>query len=581
MDASTLTIDSLFAGPTSAHLVSAKSQTSSNNTRQITQKTFNSTAHTNINEKKPDITEKTSDKTYVNAQNKANENTSQHSKPTDAQKPNNEKPQKSGISNQPAKQNPTPNVALHLNIAQQCLAQHPQNIEQSKAGTAEIAGKKTGDKSAPFLKGLNTDKLAPTTGQTLKPFENKTLPVDKTSMIGPKTFPPNTAKQPVTVDIQPGKVENAGDIQPGKVENAGDIQPDKTENAGIIKASNKTLFITKDNTSQQGSEGLNQKAVIDINSQITAQAGKTAFVHTEGASDGQKTSTLIIDSLPVQNNTLQSQVKSALSPEISPSVTEKPAADEPAFIQQTNTNAQGHSEFFYSGSKNQKQNSSGNPAILKANITEPSNEQGKNQHVKTDNISNSIFERPISSNNIQTNTTSESLKFTGTVNNSNDTLPKDTVDGIGRQISESIQNSLHQQTGKQQITVHLNPPELGKVCIKFQEQQNQLTGSLEVNRTQTKHEIEQSLPQIIRNLGDSGIQVKRLDVILTDQAGQQFAKGQSTQNGSFQQHYFAGNDAHQNQDKFGTNEWFSNNNSYEDDFEAQAQFTENSINMLV
>ncbi len=573
MDASILTINSVFAGSTSAHLVPNKSSALSNNTKQAAQTTLKNTVHTNATEKSTantNATEKASDKTYVNAQNKTNENTSQHSKPTDAQKPNSEKPQKSGIGNQPAKQNPTPNVALHLNIAQQCLAQHPQNIEQSKAGTAEIAGKKTGDKSAPFLKGLNTDKLAPTTGQTLKPIENKTLPVNSTSMIGPKTFPPDTAKQPVTVDIQPNKVENAGDIQPNKAENAGRIQ-----------GANKTLFITKDNTSQQGSEALNPKAVIDTDSKITAPAGKTAFVHTEGTSVGQKISTLSIDSLLVQNNPLQSQGKSALSPEISPPITEKPAADEPACLRQTNPNVQGFSELFYSGNKNQKQNSSGNPAILKTNITEPPNEQVKNQHVKPDNISNSIFERPISSNNIQTNTTSESLKFTGAGNNPNNILPRDTTDGISRQISESIQNSLHQQTGKQQITVHLNPPELGKVCIKFQEQQNQLTGSLEVNRTQTKHDIEQSLPQIIRNLGDSGIQIKRLDVILTDQTGQQFAKGQSPQNEYFQQHYFAGNNNHQNQNKLGTNEWLTNDNSYVDDFETQVQFTENSINMLV
>jgi flagellar hook-length control protein FliK len=65
--------------------------------------------------------------------------------------------------------------------------------------------------------------------------------------------------------------------------------------------------------------------------------------------------------------------------------------------------------------------------------------------------------------------------------------------------------------------VELNPPELGKVLIRFEQQEGSLTGLLEVDNRATADDIKQSLPQIIQNLRDSGIQVKRLDVMLNDQ----------------------------------------------------------------
>jgi hypothetical protein len=94
---------------------------------------------------------------------------------------------------------------------------------------------------------------------------------------------------------------------------------------------------------------------------------------------------------------------------------------------------------------------------------------------------------------------------------------------VGKQILESIQGSINQQGGEKQITVNLNPPELGQVSIKFQEHGTEMSGLLEVNKAQTRSEIEQALPQIIRDLSDSGINIKRLEVVLTSdgQTGQE------------------------------------------------------------
>jgi hypothetical protein len=53
--------------------------------------------------------------------------------------------------------------------------------------------------------------------------------------------------------------------------------------------------------------------------------------------------------------------------------------------------------------------------------------------------------------------------------------------------------------------------------IRFEQQEGSLIGLLEVDNRATAADIEQSLPQIIQNLQDSGVQVKRLNVMLNDQ----------------------------------------------------------------
>jgi flagellar hook-length control protein FliK len=96
---------------------------------------------------------------------------------------------------------------------------------------------------------------------------------------------------------------------------------------------------------------------------------------------------------------------------------------------------------------------------------------------------------------------------------------------ISRQIQESVSGAVRR--GDQQITVQLSPPELGKVSIRFRERDGQISGSLQVSRTQTRAEIQQVLPQILRTLQDSGVQVKRLEVLLTNDQNQPGFKDQA------------------------------------------------------
>jgi flagellar hook-length control protein FliK len=162
------------------------------------------------------------------------------------------------------------------------------------------------------------------------------------------------------------------------------------------------------------------------------------------------------------------------------------------------------------------------------------------------------------------------------------TSSSDVSAGIGKQILESIHSSLSQQGQNQQITVRLNPPELGKVFIKFQEQDAQITGLLEVSKAQTRYEIEQALPQIIRDLADCGIQIKRVEVLLSngEESEQQALKDQSPQNGWAQQQDSANPGAGANNTP--ANEWLTNDNSYTELHEHQEMFvSDHSINMLI
>lgn len=163
--------------------------------------------------------------------------------------------------------------------------------------------------------------------------------------------------------------------------------------------------------------------------------------------------------------------------------------------------------------------------------------------------------------------------------------PHDVAADIGRQIFESIHGSLAQPRSDQQITVRLNPPELGKVFIKLQERDAELTGILEVSRTQTRAEIEQALPQIIRNLADCGIQVKRFDVVLSEQGrpGHEAFGGQSSQNSGPYEHNSTNHEAWSDETNFHEmGERSANNAGYQNVSELQEAFvTDGSINMLM
>lgn len=233
---------------------------------------------------------------------------------------------------------------------------------------------------------------------------------------------------------------------------------------------------------------------------------------------------------------------------------------------------------------------SDNAGIQKLNATQVqiSNGQTRNRGSSTSNNTNSNPEQILTPNGAQAPASEQSPHLAENAkpaNPSGQTSPSDVSEDIGKQILESIHSSLSRQSGDRQITVRLNPPELGRVFIRFREQDAQVIGLLEVSRTQTRLEIEQALPQIIRNLADCGIQMKRLEVVLSDgeQSGQEGFKDQLLQNGGTEQQNTAypgpnGNDP----DADGISEWSADYNGYRRISELQEESApDGSINVLI
>jgi len=312
-------------------------------------------------------------------------------------------------------------------------------------------------------------------------------------------------------------------------------------------------------------------------SKMTTADGKSPIPDRGAVSPGQKT-TVPNDSLPgLQVKSSDKEQKASVVPEKSAPTAEKPADNEVSRGQQ----GKAFTEFSGVNGKKQADNLSGELFGQKLNLTHGQVPTGQTKNYNSSDSSSgskSDFEQILSHNNTQIPILERfpETPVQAAVKTAGNTPSGDAFASISEQILGSVHSSLRQ--GDHQITIRLNPPELGSVFIRFREQQDQITGLLEVSKIQTRYEIEQALPQIIRTLQNSGIQVKRLEVVLTDQPGQQAYKDQSLQDGSFQQHSFTQGDSSHNKS---ANQWLANPHS-QDIPELQNVFiTDSSINMLV
>jgi len=192
--------------------------------------------------------------------------------------------------------------------------------------------------------------------------------------------------------------------------------------------------------------------------------------------------------------------------------------------------------------------------------------------------STTAFVQAFTSSNSQIQRSELPPVSTQTTKAASNSLPSDVSGTISEQIMESIRGPI--QHADKYITIRLHPPELGEVLLRFQEQEEQITGLLEVTKAETRYEIEQALPQIVRTLQNSGVQINRVEVLLTDQLERQADRYELTQDGSSQQHRFpeGGNPDHES-----AYEWLTNTpeSSYQDSYEPQIVLTENSISILI
>ena len=106
-----------------------------------------------------------------------------------------------------------------------------------------------------------------------------------------------------------------------------------------------------------------------------------------------------------------------------------------------------------------------------------------------------------------------------------------------------------------------------------------------MDKAQTRYEIQNALPEIIRGLADTGVQIKRVEVVMTQNSEQQPLKDQSmasAQEGFVWQQNSANPDTRGNSSSWvGANEWLTGAEQYTAAAEQQMQLTENSINVLI
>lgn len=536
----------------------------------------------------------TADNTLVNPHNGQNNGPPSEFGPT----PDTKVPQKGEDSKNATKQNLTQIPAEPPSLVQIWLAQYSLNIEHGKEGVARKIEPKAGYELAQSLNNLRPDESLSRAVKTAKTQISETVPIINQKQIGLNTALPVTSKKP----------------------------PNEAEHANIIQISNTKLPASRGVTDQQNANDLALKALVDTNGKTTTVSEKPAVVPTLNALGSQKTHPSAVEELIPQalvdadGRTTTAGNKPAIIagkpvvpggrkvPEPDPglpSVHNKASGRQPLPVSidsekspliagnvvdnKDSTGQPGHpgTQHFSGSLADDFTGKSVSHKLHNPQLQVSTGQIKDRGSSASNNNSDSGFEQILSGNNSATYFEKQSSPFLDTLTTDNlpsQTSPSDVSASIAKQILESINSPSSQQSGTQQITIRLNPPELGKVFIKFEEQGNQITGLLEVSQAQTRYEVEQTLPHIIQNLADCGIQVKRLEVALTDQGEQQPYKDESLQDDTFQQHHeFSQESNPDNHGTIGTNEPVisRNNDNYQDSLETDIHITDNSINILI
>lgn len=445
-----------------------------------------------------------------------------------------------------------------------------------------------------LIAGLKPEQSPPPTGHAVKATEIKALAATETGQLGLKTVlpdksnglnglkedSPEQALPPADAGVIPGTSGNKEKIVALDGAQAFGDEPDVGEKVS------ETLADTGKQTL-----AANQKPPIDTSTQsdpadAMPDAAKDSPSATPGAGESKNALT----------NGPQAPADAA-APSVAANLTEKQTPPAPDNLPKDTRHAGIHQAQVRSSDANSPQPTgdgseaanAGGAAKAATIEVQISDGQGKDRgRQPADDGSPQDVSQILSHNNSSVQVTTQSVSPAANARSAN--LPGQSSSGdvsadIGRQILESIRGQQNQQGAEREITVRLNPPELGKVFIKLQEHQAGLTGVLEVSRPQTRFEIEHALPEIIRSLADSGIQVRRFDVTLSDQgrSEQDVFGGHSTANNGRYDHNPADQNAWAEETNLGVpNEWPANNYNYQNYSGTMESFvTDGSINMLI
>lgn len=493
---------------------------------------------------------------------------------------------------------------LLAQIAQQSAISDmmPDNVPPA---AQEIPKPTVGQQLARTLVESNTAQLPYVAGQAVKTINNNSILTTQQMKPGLETVSPGASSGEFTANIQSlnaaGLPENAQKTSNGTIitatnpadgENGGESTPEMLTGNGkaidgeltpeMLAGNGKTI----DGQEPVANDSPNATAQADVLSLQSEKPMPEANGDSKAAVPGENIimtgKTIISDgqqtSVSPQDININAQLQTnsaAVNPQL--------ANNDTLTTSNTNTglNDQIISELSDGSTKDSQStgdNSTGQFVLKDLNPEQVTVTSGQ---TKDNNIVDSNFEQVISVNNVQGDIAEQTSATTA--NQRTDGNADMTTD-IGEQIQSAVLQDSSRQ-GEKQITIRLNPPELGKVYIKFEQQNEQIIGLLEVEKLQTRIELQQLLPQIVRNLNDSGITVKKLEVTLTNEQQQQAYKDQSLTSG---QDGWSGQQDSENPGNQSSSEeyyeWLTS--TLEDSYTGFAQpqemlVTNNSINMLV
>ncbi len=506
------------------------------------------------------------------------------------------------------KQNQLTDPAIQPTLIQLKAAECLQNAEQNSEGAPNKIELKAGHTDDHVQANLRPDISALLAGKTAAPHQIEPVRVISQEQNGPTENSPETSKRPFITEPPSNKGE--------------------TENR--IQNPNTRLQATRGPYKEQSGDELNLQALVRAQHRTATTNGKSEVMPVSNAPGNQKTPQLAREQLapetPVNNNNgiYRTGQKPAITDE--PAVPDGrkpdpgflPIQDKP-YVLQPEPFRSGLEKFHLTAEHAVESKAvAGEPHrirtqqfrgpqvddVMERGYNSPGTLtyqhlhraqhqistgpiKGRDSSASGNSNSDSGFAAVLSSENSPTYIAEQTLAFSEAAKNENlppETPLRDIAASITEKMLESVHSSSSQEAGTKQITLRLNPPELGKVYIKFEEQGNQIAGLLEVSKAQTRYEVERALPNIIQNLADSGIEIKRLEVMLTNQGEQHSFKDELLQDGLFQQHhYFPEDNNPNNSGTIGTDEpgIFDNESGHQDSPGPQAQFTATSINILI
>lgn len=473
-------------------------------------------------------------------------------KPQDATNP--------GARHAPTQQAAESNAAQQPDAAQAVVAQNPVAIEQAGEGTAPTTESKTPQKPAQLIDGGKTPDTRPAIAGPAKSAQVKLSANATKDQVTTEAVSPEAFKNIPTAAASPKQAENTGETP---VSNATAVTAKAAPKASDVPQLTAEASVARDvKIAENGKE---QTITEDS---ATVPPAKTPATNRGGSADQASVvgtpkttttgkNTVVAGAVREQNPTkdassaaqpAQTQPTAPKSDKIIAS-DDKPANNTQESLPAAETEAGGAAQ-----KTPARPNSAngGKPGHLGNDVrnaaSEPAQAQTANGQTETGGSSDSgggplpDSAQMLAQTPAQTPVTEQGPIFAvetepTTSSEQPQTTPGDAPSDVSNQILESVRSSLSQQTGDKEITIQLNPPELGKISVKFQEQGDQITGTLEVSKAQTRAEIEQALPGIIRSLADSGVAIRRIEVVLSqnEQSGNQASKDTLLQDGAFQQ----------------------------------------------